>query len=120
MAMSNQMYDAAKWFTTVFLPGSATLYVALSSQWGFPEPEKVSFTVMAVVTFLSLLLNLSANKYAKENTADGVMVVDKTDPSKDVYRAELGDELENLASKDRIVLRVQTTENYDSSRADES
>jgi hypothetical protein len=61
--MSSTTYDRLKFVALVLLPGLGALYVALSGFWGFPEPEKVAGSIMAVDTFLGLFLKSSSTQF---------------------------------------------------------
>ena len=65
MSMANETYDKLAFFTRVILPAIGTLYFALSQIWGFPFGEQIVGSITAVVTFLSVVLKLSSNKYQK-------------------------------------------------------
>lgn len=67
MKMNNRTYDVLKWIQRVALPAIGTLYLALGSIWTgvieLPYPEQISATVMAVDTFLGVLLGISSAQY---------------------------------------------------------
>jgi hypothetical protein len=63
--LSNKVYDVLKWITLVGLPALGTAYVALAAVWGWPYPEEVSKTVLAVCTLLGALLGISTAEYNK-------------------------------------------------------
>lgn len=65
--LNDKIYDALKWITLVALPALGTAYVALAAVWGFPYPEEVSKTVLAVCTLLGALLGISTAEYNKNN-----------------------------------------------------
>lgn len=67
MKISDKVYDILKWITLVVLPALGTAYVALANVWGFPYPEEISKTVLAVCTLLGALLGISTAEYNKEN-----------------------------------------------------
>lgn len=60
---SNKTYDILKWISQYLLPSLGTLYFALSGIWGFPYAEQILGTIIAVDTFLGVLLGLSGIKY---------------------------------------------------------
>lgn len=68
--MSNKTYDILKWIQRLLLPALSTLYLALGSIWQgiipLPYPEQVAATVMAVDTFLGVVLGLSSARYYAE------------------------------------------------------
>ena len=71
--MNNKVYDILKWITTLVLPALATLYAALAGIWNLPYGEAISATIMAIVTFLGVVLKISSNSYYKnleENNTD--------------------------------------------------
>ena len=65
MKLPNTVYDVLKWITLVGLPALGTAYVALAGVWGWPYPEEVSKTVLAVCTLLGALLGISTAEYNK-------------------------------------------------------
>lgn len=65
MKLSNKAYDILKWITMIVLPACGTLYSALAGIWGFPYGEQVVGTIVAVATFLGVVLKISTNNYNK-------------------------------------------------------
>lgn len=102
MNLSNETYDTLKWVAQIVLPALGTLYFGLSSIWGLPFGEQIVGTITAIDTFLGALLKLSSDGYA----GDGQLIVDTSDPLKDVYSIALEDYPETLANKDTVVLKV--------------
>lgn len=109
MRISNKTYDILKYIAQYVLPASGTLYFALSAIWGLPYGEQIVGTITAVDAFLGVLLGISTSAYKKEDHTDGVMVVDTSDPTKDIYRMELKSEPEVLATKSAVTFKVDTT-----------
>jgi hypothetical protein len=69
--MSNKTYDIIKWFAQIVLPAIGTLYFALAGIWGLPYAEQVVGTIVAVDTFLGVVLGYSSSQYNKtEATGD--------------------------------------------------
>lgn len=70
MRMSDGVYNVLKWIQRLLLPACATLYLSLGSIWKgiipLPYPEQVAATVMAVDTFLGVVLGLSSARYYAE------------------------------------------------------
>ena len=60
---SNKMYNGLKQVAQVWLPAAGTLYFPLAQIWGLPAAEQVSGTVLAVDTFLGVVLGLSTKAY---------------------------------------------------------
>lgn len=78
--LSNSTYDTLKRLVTIGLPAFGTLYVTVAALWGLPNPEAVAGTVLAVSTFLGVLLNVAGRRYtAAEEETDGEIVVSEVD-----------------------------------------
>lgn len=108
LAMGNKAYDVLKAITTIWLPGIGTLYFTLAGIWNLPHPEQVVGTITAVVTFLGLVLGISNKSY--KNTIppyEGSLVVDESDPDKDVYSLEVDIPLEQMKNQNSITLQVR-------------
>lgn len=63
--MTNKVYDVLKYIAQIVLPALATLYFALSTIWGLPYGSEVEGTIIAVDTFLGVLLGISTTQYNK-------------------------------------------------------
>ena len=57
--LSNKWYDYGKWIAQYILPGSATLYFAVSGIWGLPYQKEIVGSIVAVNVWLSALLAVS-------------------------------------------------------------
>lgn len=64
--LSNKMYDMLKRIAQYFLPALATLYLGIAQIWGLPYGEQISGTIMAIDTFLGVLLGISSYQYNKK------------------------------------------------------
>ena len=64
--MSNKVYDVLKWIAQYLLPALGTLYFALADTWGLPYGEQVVGTIVAVDTFLGVVLGISTAQYTKK------------------------------------------------------
>jgi hypothetical protein len=64
--LSTRMYDILTWVAQILLPALATLYMALSTVWGFPYGEQIVATIMAIDTFLGMLLGFSTAQFHKK------------------------------------------------------
>lgn len=70
--MTNKTYDIVKWFAQIVLPAIGTLYFALAGIWGLPYAEQVVGTIVAVDTFLGVVLGYSSSQYAKSEAVGDV------------------------------------------------
>jgi len=100
--MTNKTYDTLKWVAQIVLPAIGTLYFALAGIWDFPYGEQIVGTITAIDAFLGAILGLSSKNYL----GDGELIVDTSNPEKDIYSIAIEDYPEKLAEKDRVVLNV--------------
>ena len=106
MKINNSLYDALKFIAQIALPAVGTFYVTVAALWSWPEPEKVSATILAVDTLLGVMLGLSANTYRKSGAdLDGAINVVDT-PEKTNFQLAIDTPPEKLAAQDRVVLKV--------------
>ena len=70
MKLNNKTYDILKWIAQYLLPAAGTLYFALAGIWGLPYGEQIVGTIIAVDTFLGVLLGISSAQYKKSTLDD--------------------------------------------------
>jgi Putative phage holin Dp-1 len=106
MVLSDKVHTVGKFIAQIALPAVGTLYFALAAIWNLPAPEKVLGTIIAIDTFLGVLLGISTNQYRKSDSAyDGVIKV--TDgPDKKTYSLELNSSPEDLDKQNKAVFKV--------------
>jgi hypothetical protein len=63
--LNNRVYDVLKWITMLVLPALATLYFTLSSIWNLPYGKEIEGTIIAIDTFLGVILGISNIQYKK-------------------------------------------------------
>ena len=100
--MTNETYDKLKWIAQIVLPALGTLYFALASIWNFPFGEQIVGTISAIDVFLGCILKKSSDDYS----GDGELIVDTSDPLKDIYSLAIDDYPSALAEKNTVVLKV--------------
>ena len=64
---NNKTYDVLKWIALILLPAVAVLYASLAKIWSLPYVDAVPQTIMAIDTFLGVILQISSDKYANSN-----------------------------------------------------
>lgn len=62
--MSKNFFDLLR-ILQIVLPGVAALYAALAKIWGWGYSAEVGGTVLAIVTFLGILLKIESGNYFK-------------------------------------------------------
>ena len=106
--VNDVQYDFLKALAQYVLPALATLYVALAGLWGLPYVTEVVGTVTAVDTFLGVILGLLKKQYNSSDAPyDGQLVVDSSQPGKDVFSLVANGAIEDLAQKKQITFKVQ-------------
>lgn len=106
--ITGKLYDYLKWLAQVVLPAVGALYVALAGLWGLPAAEAVAGTILAVDTFLGVILGLSQVAYAKSDERfDGQMDVQTVGDKKTVQMAfNDEDQLQKLTDKKEVLFKV--------------
>lgn len=102
MKLSNKAYDVLKWIAGYLLPALATFWLALGKIWNFPYTTEIGATLSALDVFLYAVLGMSKKNYA----GDGNLIVDTSDPEKDVYNLEVNGDLSELANKKSVTFMV--------------
>lgn len=100
------VYDVLKRVAQIWLPAAGTLYYTVAAIWGLPAAEEVVGTVMAVDTFLGIVLGISSASYAKTDKYVGTMNVSVNEDGKKTYSLDVDGNLEDLDQKDEIVFKV--------------
>ena len=105
--LSNTVYDRLKYTAQIGLPAAGTLYFTLAQIWGLPAAEQVVGTIVAIDTFLGVLLGF-ATKTFNESEAKFDGDVDMVpDPDQDVTNIRTSFKTSSLADKDVLVLKVK-------------
>lgn len=109
--LSDATYNRLKWIVTIFLPALATFYFAVAAIWDLPAAEQVVGTLAAVATLGGVLLGVSTKQYnaldEAQKSYDGALVVNETDPMKDVYSLQIDVPLSELKNKAALNLRIR-------------
>ena len=112
MQFSNTLYNLIKWFVTIVLPAFGTLYYTLSNMWGLPNADQVVGTTVAVSLFLGSLVGISTLNYNRAQAekpdvvADGSIILDSSDPEKDVFSLNLDIPLNELMERSTVTFAV--------------
>lgn len=104
---NKKMYDVTKNFAQVVLPALGTLYFAIAQVWGLGHEEQIIGTIVAVDTFLGVVLHLSSTAYANSNERfDGTIDVTETEDKK-TFLLNVDSDLDDLDKRESVVLKVQ-------------
>jgi len=106
MIIKGKTYDQLKYLAQVILPALGTLYFALAGIWDLPSANEVVGTIVAVDTFLGVVLQISSNNFTS-NTGKGVLNVNSTEDGS-VFQLEFdGDPVKEIEGKDRVIFDVK-------------
>jgi hypothetical protein len=103
--ITGKVYNLLKYIAQIVLPALATLYFALAGLWHLPSAQEVVGTVIAVDTFLGVLLGISQMNYNKQ-VAGGVVNVEETAKGGKKFTLELDGDPEELPDKKEARFRV--------------
>lgn len=108
MELRNDTYNTLKFLALVVLPALGSAYFAVSGIWGIPYSNEVVSTLTIVDTFLGAILHVSTRTYSLGKPAvDGKLIVDKSNPAKDVYQFALMTPLSELDKRTYVMLQVE-------------
>lgn len=108
MIIKGKPYDTLKFLAQVVFPALGTLYFALAGIWGLPAAEQIVGTIVAVDTFLGVVLQISSTKFSA-NTAKGVISVERKPGGGKLYNLEFnGDPEEALDGAHRAIFEVKS------------
>ena len=105
MQLSQKMYEVLKRIAMVWLPAAATLYGGVAAFWGLPATSAVIGTIVAVDTFLGILLGVSTSQYNAGASASGIITVN-SDPSVGRLSFNITQDLDELEQLGLAVFKV--------------
>ena len=108
--LSSTTYDQLKKFTQIGFPATGTLYFTIAQIWGLPYGEQVVGTLTAITLFCGIVLGVSKKQYDSSGAgSSGTILIDTSNPEKDVYRLELIDPVESLRNKNSVTFTVDAS-----------
>ena len=75
MVLSDKVYNVLKWIAQIALPALGTLYFGLSSIWGLPYGEEIGGTIVALDTFLGVLLQRCISFAYRQNVCTRLFTI---------------------------------------------
>ena len=70
MILSNKLYNILKWVATIVLPALSTMCFAIGDIWGWSFTDQLIGSIVALNTFLGVIIGISAAQYNKSKTSD--------------------------------------------------
>lgn len=110
MMFSNQTYDKLKWIAQILLPALGTLYATVGYIWGLPRVEEIVSTILAVDTFLGVMLSLSNKSYESSGAKyDGHVSVQTGTEDQKSLALSLDANPSEIEGQKEITLKVDNT-----------
>lgn len=104
--ITGKLYDRLKFIAQILLPALGTLYFTLAAIWNLPAAEQVVGTIVAVDTFLGVILGISQAKYGQK-VAKGAMHATLNEAGHLSYSLEFDEDPEMLTSKKELRLEMK-------------
>lgn len=120
--LSNSVYDTLKKIAQIYLPAAGTLYFTIAQIWGLPGAEEVVGTIVAVDTFLGVILGFSSKTYNNsDNKFDGEIHVQQNPVTgQKIASMELKKDVsDKLESQKEIVFKVNPIEELELNNQDD-
>ncbi len=106
--LSGSFYDMLRALSQYILPGVGALYYSLSLIWGLGFGEQVLATTTALGVFVGVVMGISNKSYEESGDRyDGSLVVDSSNPEKDIFSFEVDSPLDQMRDKTELVLKVE-------------
>ena len=115
--LGNTTYDRLKPVAQIWLPAAGTLYFALAAIWGLPAADEVVGTIVALDTFLGVILGVSSSKYNDtENPAgryDGDLTVFKSEDGGAAVAMDFNKLPPEIVERGEVLLKVNALDRKD-------
>lgn len=109
--LSDKAYNFLKSIALIWFPAFITLVSTFAAIWGIPYAEQILATLVAVNTFMGVVLGVSNANYLKTGT-DGTLKIDSTSKaSTDKYRLDITAALDSLPNKKYLILKIDPSAN---------
>jgi hypothetical protein len=105
--ISDKYYNILKRLVQIILPAFGVFYMTVGNVWGLPGTTQVSDTIIALCTFIGVVISISARNYNKsEAQYDGGLDIIQNDDGSKVYSLNLNDDTSVLDSKKNVNFKV--------------
>lgn len=105
--INDKYYNVLKRLVQIILPAFGVFYMTVGNVWGLPGTEQVSDTIIALCTFIGVVISISARNYNKSDAQyDGALDITQNDDGSKVYSLNLNDDTAILDSKKNVNFKV--------------
>jgi hypothetical protein len=106
--LSTQAYDFLKPIATTYLPAAGTLYFTVAQIWGLPAATEVVGTIVAINTFLGVVLGISTRSYNQsEAKYDGAIHVVETNGQRKYSLDLKNEDPESILEQSEALFKVE-------------
>lgn len=105
--MSSKLYDFLKFLAQIALPALGTLYITVAALWDLPKPQEVAGTILALDTFLGVVLGLQAAAFNKGVINAGHMNITALEDGGKNFSLDLDQEPEELEGATEVRFKVK-------------
>jgi len=107
--LSGRTYDFLKFVAQILLPALGTLYASVAGLWGLPAVLQVVGTIVAVDTFLGVVLGISSAQYkASDAKYDGILEVLQHDHENGALQIHLQKHPSEFADMKSVTFKVDS------------
>jgi len=111
--IGSKLYDSLKFLAQILVPALGTLYVALAAIYNWGHVDEVAGTVVAVDTFLGVLVSYLKLKYdASDDRFDGEINVVERPDGKTIMDMQLNKHADpnDLKDEKQVLFRVNKSQ----------
>lgn len=106
--LSNGVYDVLKFLALIVLPAMGALYFTLAEIWGLPKAQEVVGTIVAIDTFIGVVLGISSHNYSQAVQGPVVGSIDVVEtPEKKKFSLDFPGDPEDIVNHDRVTFKVR-------------
>lgn len=109
--LDDRTYNTLKFVAQILLPAIGTLYFAIAGLWGLPNATEIVGTIVALDTFLGVLLGLSTQKYKKKRPNVGeIVVTEDHELGRKTFSLDLRNDPDTLDENAEVLFRIKKGE----------
>lgn len=106
LILGDKVYSFLKFIALIVLPAAATLYFTLGNVWGWPNVEQVVGTLVAVDTFLGIVLGISSKAYYNSDARFSGAIDIFPNPDEGTTDMNIRVDPNNLVGSSEVALKV--------------
>jgi uncharacterized membrane protein len=105
--LSGAVYDRLKFVALILLPALTTLYFTLGTMWEWDNVQQIMGTMVALNTFLGVILGISTKRYNDSDAKyDGNIVITESESGGKLYSLEVNGDPGDIDQKKTVVFKV--------------